>query len=284
MSEHSTLGIARASTPEELETEKKLADLETKKEEIADLKLTFANLRLALGRFERQYYARIGRLYVELDKLELQIEEYKTRIRLAKERRLSPSEVEEAIDEQFAERHEDARFYEEQTNQYRQAYEKEKAETRLSHEQERELKTLYRRIAKFFHPDLAGSEQEKARKNKTMAEANAAYQEKDLEKLKTIDKTAKEEEARKHETSTEKLARLTRESHELDKEVERLIKALKEVKESPTFKMKDAVERGSAEGRDVLEELANDLETKIQEKRIELEDIIREHRDIMATN
>ncbi|MGH9878864.1 MAG: hypothetical protein ACRD5H_14625, partial [Nitrososphaerales archaeon] len=147
-------------SPEELEVEKKLGAIDAKKERVAELKLMFENLRLGLSRFERQYYARIGSLYVELDKLELQIDEYKSRIRLAKENRLSPSQIDEAIHEQFAERREDTRFYEQQTNQYRQAHEREKTEPRLSEEEETELKALYRRIAKFFHPDLSRSEEE----------------------------------------------------------------------------------------------------------------------------
>lgn len=280
MNRDTSAGGIRQLSPEAMDIEKQLSNIEAKRDHIAELKLTLETLRVELGRFEKRYYAKIGGLYVELDKLELQIDEYKARIGLLMEKGLSASQIEEKMNERFAERREDTRFYEEQAHEHREAFERQKLEARLSDEEEAELKRLYRRLVKFVHPDLADSDKERSQKNKTMAEVNAAYKERDLEKLKVLEKAAKEEEARKHETTADKLVRLTRESMELDKEIERLLTELEELKESPTFNMKEAVEEGATEGRDILEELANDLQEKIEEKRIELYDVIREYREI----
>ena len=56
--------IVRAQTPEEREYARYLAEIEARKRRAADLQAEFETLRLALGRFKAEYYARVGVLFV----------------------------------------------------------------------------------------------------------------------------------------------------------------------------------------------------------------------------
>lgn len=282
MLEDPSTDVVRKRSPEELEIEKKLVEIEAKKGRIAELELTLENLRLELGRFEVEYHARVGSLYVELDKLELQIDEYRTRISLLREKKFSIPEIEEAIYQEFKERRAKAEFYEQQTNGFREQYQAQTPFKRVSDEEENELKALYRKLAKIYHPDLSDSEAERIKHQKVMAEINKAYAEKDLNKLRDINRTAEEKRAREGETIAEKLIRLIRKSYELDEIIENLLKALDEISGSPTFKLKDAVERGVADGRDILAELEEDLRRKIEKRRRELRSIIQEYEELTA--
>jgi len=275
--------MAHKLSPEEIEIEKKLAEVEAKKDRIAELELTLETLRLELGRFEVEYHARVGRLYVELDKLELEIDEYRSRVRMIREKGLSVSEIDELLNVEFGERRAKTSFHEHQTNEFREEHERQASKTPLSDEEESELKAVYRRLAKIYHPDLAGSEEERAEHQKVMAEINKAYAEKDLDALRAIERAAKEKEVRKGETTPEKLIRLMRQSYDLDKTIENFLKELGEVKESPTFKLKEAVEKGAAEGRDILEEIEEDLRGKIEDRGAELNGLILEYEEVVAS-
>ena len=282
MIQHPLTDMARKLSPEQIEIEKKLAEVEAKKDRVAELELTLESLRLDLGRFEVEYHARVGSLYVELDRLELQVDEYRVRIRMIREKGLSASEIDELLNVEFGERRTRTSFYERQANEFREEHERQASKTPLSDEEERELKALYRRLAKIYHPDLAGSEEERAEHQKIMAEINNAYAEKDLERLRALERAAKEKKARKEETIPEKLVRLIRQSYDLDKIIENLLKALGEVKESPTFKLKEAVEKGAAEGRDILGGIEEDLRSKIEDRGAELNGVIREFEEVVA--
>ncbi len=184
--------VVRKLSPEELDIEKKLIEIEGKKTRIAELELSLVSLRLDLGRFEPEYNERVGSLYVELDRLELQIDECIARIRLVRQKGGSASEIEEVINKQFGERRTKASFYERQAGEFREEYEKQKSQKTSNDEEESELKALYRRLAKIYHPDLADSEEERTYHQEIMAEINKAYAEKDLAKLRAMNRTAKE--------------------------------------------------------------------------------------------
>jgi len=75
-------GLVRAKTPEEIEIEERLFEIEQKRQRVALLGQEIEELKQALGRFQVEYNARVGRLYVELDKLEQLIQEHRLRIQL----------------------------------------------------------------------------------------------------------------------------------------------------------------------------------------------------------
>jgi hypothetical protein len=59
--------------------------------------------------------------------------------------------------------------------------------SRPNEDRDSKLKRLYRSLARRFHPDLAPDAKDRERRNRIMAQINAAYQEGDLDLLESLD-------------------------------------------------------------------------------------------------
>src|SRR6476646_5944903 len=95
--------IVQVQTPEAREYARYLIEIEERQRRAADLRAELESLKLALGRFEMEYHARVGLLFVELDRLNLAIKEYEHRIRrLRDDSALDPTEVERELGQTFA--------------------------------------------------------------------------------------------------------------------------------------------------------------------------------------
>jgi hypothetical protein len=277
-------GLVRAKTPEEIEIEEKLFEIEQKRQRVALLGQEIEELKQALGRFQVEYNARVGQLYVELDKLELLIQEYRLRIRLiVDERKARLQEIEDEVKRRFSARWQETRQTERETSGASEAYERQKAEPKLDEETAQELKHLYRELARRFHPDLAETDEERQENGEVMAEINEAYAQKDLGKLREIaEREGERLRSVPGETPAEKLARLSRESHRLDDVIQRLQSELEELKRSPTGEMMQKVEKARGDGQDILAELTENLEEQIRRKREELGDLVQRYSDLVA--
>jgi len=73
-------GIVPTQTPEEREYHRYLSEVEVRRGRAAELQAELATLNLTLGRFNAEYQARVGSLFVELDGIQLAIDEYERRI------------------------------------------------------------------------------------------------------------------------------------------------------------------------------------------------------------
>ena len=67
------LSVSRQLAPEEIELKKKEKLLERLKDRIAFREEDMADLRGELERFEAQYSMQVGRLYAEIDEIELEL-------------------------------------------------------------------------------------------------------------------------------------------------------------------------------------------------------------------
>jgi DnaJ-domain-containing protein 1 len=82
--------LVRKLTPEEEELAKKKAELDSVEAELAQRELDLVTLHGELHSFERQYQQTIGMRYLELDRIEAQIEEYMAYLEEAQD--FAPSE------------------------------------------------------------------------------------------------------------------------------------------------------------------------------------------------
>ncbi|HXV79250.1 MAG TPA: hypothetical protein VEG60_05180 [Candidatus Binatia bacterium] len=80
--------IIRNQTPEELELQRKQAELESLEADLIQRELDLANLRAELTEFESRYLRTVGVLYAELDEIEAQIAEAQARRRPDARRRV----------------------------------------------------------------------------------------------------------------------------------------------------------------------------------------------------
>lgn len=234
----------RRSTPEEQELEKKKAELALFEAELTERELDLATLRAELVAFEARYLREVGVLYADLDEIEAQIAEAQARLR--------------PRDQKAQEEAACARTQAEESAETAKAIQEPKPKPTES------LKKLFREVAKRIHPDLATNEEDRARRQKLMAEANRAYEEGDEAKLQAI--------LQEWETSPESvegegvgpdLVRVIRKMAQVERRLGDIETEITQIEASDLYKLKARVEEGENEGRDLLAELASQVERQI---------------------
>lgn len=162
--------IEKAKTPEEQELNDKVSELNSLETELAQKELDLATVMAELQALDSRYLRIVGAKFVELDNIKAEIAEI-----LASQQPENVSAQEEA---------KQARERADQTaRDTGDVSEPKKVE---AFKPTKEIKELYRDIAKKIHPDLAIDEQDRERRTKIMAEVNQAYREGDYERLETI--------------------------------------------------------------------------------------------------
>ncbi len=266
-------------TPEAHEYARYLAEIETRKRRAADLQTELESLKLAVGRFEAEYHARVGALFVELDQLKLAIEEYEQRIgRLQAEPDADPADVEDEIAKKFAGQREHVREEDKETRRYQQLHERERERPQLDAGTEDQLKRLFRELAKRFHPDLARTDEERRRRATIMQRVNAAYADRNIGLLQAI---ASEEEisdpAFEARSIGERLVWAIREVARLDGLIATLQNDVEAVKASGSH----ALWRRHEDSEGVIERLETDLQKEIDTTRYRLAILIGTYRHLL---
>lgn len=163
--------IVREEETDESSFDRQAAELARLQAELAESELQLATLTAELSAFEVVYLRTIGLRYAELDGVEAEI--------AALLATRSPG------DRSAGERAAAARERAEESEQAAQWATAGEDEVERFEPSE-DLKRLYRRAAKRLHPDLADDDDDRARRQRFMAEANHAYAQGDEEGLREL--------------------------------------------------------------------------------------------------
>jgi hypothetical protein len=240
--------ITRTQTPEERELAAKNADFAALKIQLAQRELDFATLRVELHAFEQSYLGVVGVKFAEIDDLEAQIAE-------ALNRR---NPADETTRQRAAEARTKARESAGATGAIEQRADA--ADFKPSED----LKRLYREIAKRIHPDLVTDDAERGKRNRVMAEVNRAYEDGDEARLRTI--------LNEWETSPDavtgdgigaELIRTIRKIHQVQARLARLEIEIATVIGSELSLLKAREEAERLNGRDLLAQMAEELDVQI---------------------
>jgi hypothetical protein len=136
------------------------------------------------------------------------------------------------------------------------------------------IKNLYRQIAKLVHPDLTIDQNEKEYRKAIMAEVNKAYEDEDEEKLNAILREWKNRlEAIEGDDVASNLIRVIRKISQIKERLLQIDDEIMFIKESDLFKLNVKVTNASKDGRDLLGEMALELDKKIEFAQIKLKKI-----------
>ncbi|MGH2558733.1 MAG: J domain-containing protein [Thermomicrobiales bacterium] len=274
-----TQAVVRTQTPEEREYARYLTEIETRKRRVADLQAELEALKVALGRFEAEYHARVGVLFVELDRVRLAIDEYERRIAwLQSHPDGDPAEAESEIERDFRHRREEIHTEEEETRRYERAFQRDQERPKLAADAEEETKHLYRDLAKRYHPDLARTDAEKRQRETIMQRVNAAFQDRNLDALRGLFREAEvEDPAFEARSIGEKLVWAIREVARLDELITGLEVELAAMRGSDTHQLWSRQEAGE----EVIESLENDLRGNVISERDRLAELVATYRQVL---
>lgn len=255
--------LVHINTNDEKETARLLEAIEAKQEQVEELTIAIETLKSEVNLFERRYNAHISRYYLELDKVELEMKEYRLRLQLRREN-VSEEEIEARVESCFRTSRARVDAYKETEESEPTPQEEKLPETKAKH-----LQDLYRKLAKRYHPDKAVDPKEEERREQLMPLINRAYNEQDIETLERLSLGETELHA-SEKTVIEKRAALQAELRSLNRAASQLRLEINRVKTGRSYQLKKQVENAKEAGTDLLTALAKDLERKIKASRGQL--------------
>ncbi|CAA9573877.1 MAG: hypothetical protein AVDCRST_MAG33-2828 [uncultured Thermomicrobiales bacterium] len=264
-------GLRFVPSPDDLAFQRLLVVIEATRQQAATLQATIETLRDELGRFEAAYHARTGHLFVELNRLRLACDEFRHRIALVRGRRgVRQDEIEGDVERLFHDRRQTIDDEAEEATSYRRVYEDEQA-SRLSEDDDAELRRTYRELARRNHPDLVQDPAERELRERRMVRINTAYRERDLESLRTLLtlSPSSDDSPDASRTPAERLAWATAELSRLDDVVGTLRRDLAIVQETPAHELwlRSKTEPG------LLDEMASQVAVQISDAQARLDDL-----------
>jgi hypothetical protein len=133
------------------------------------------------------------------------------------------------------------------------------------------LRNLYRQTARLLHPDLTLDGEERKIRHRLMAEVNDAYKRGDEERIRAILREwhASPESVQGDGPGAE-LVRVIRKIAQVEKRLKRIAAEIDQLRQGELFKLKNAVEEAQANGRDLLKNLGEQLDSEIVKIREEL--------------
>ena len=254
--------IARRDTPEERELSQKLEELSNLQTLLAQRELDLTTLQAELHAFERRYFRVVGARYAELDEVEAQIADLLSR----------SSPQNSKMRTQAA----DARARANES-----AHESKIIQETAGHGEKfkpsDDLKKLYRDVAKSLHPDLATDDDDRARRQRFMAEANQAYEEGNETRLREILREWESSpDAIKGDGVAAELIRVIRKIAQVQARLRTIEATIDDLQSSDLYRLKREVESAEAEERDLLAEMASRLDRQIAEASKRLAGLTRE--------
>jgi hypothetical protein len=252
----------KTQSPEDEELERKKAVLADLEAQLADRELELASLRADLVHFEKRYLQTVGRRYALLDALKAQIAEAHAR--------------QQPHRQDAREQARQARF---KAQESAQAVGDESPDTASPDDvaspskpnRSESLKKLYRQAAMLLHPDRTLDGEEQKKRQRLMVEVNDAYARGDEERIRAI--------LREWQTSPEnvqgdgpgaELVRVIRTIAQVEKRLKIIAAEMDQLRQGELWKLKQQVEEAQQTGRELLKELAEQLDRDIAQARDEL--------------
>ena len=248
---------SKKPAPEEQELAKKRVELAPLESMLAQRELDLLTLQAELNEFESIYLRIVGVRYAELDEIEAQIAEA--------EAELNPKDSN--AKERAAEARQQADESAHTTKSVKEPTYKGKFNPPDS------LKQIYRELARIIHPDLVLDKVEKERRHKLMADANKAYEEGNEELLASmLDQWQNSPETVKGEGVAAELIRLIRRIAQAGARLKTIEKDIVTLEGSELYELRSKVHEAELESRDLLVEMAAQIERQIAVARDRLND------------
>lgn len=240
---------------ERIEIKKLKKTISEKEKELAELITDTEQLKNSLSAIKQRYDTEIGRLYLQLDEIEIEISQLKTVEELVA-KWLSREEAEMIIWERTRKEKEKIQKQYAEIQEQENEIEKRK---KITEDEQKELKQLYKKLALKFHPDLNKGD------DSLMKKINQAYEQNDLEALRLLDQ---------NETLSDNV---WSDAEKLKNKLEKLLQSiaikkieLEQIKSSEWYVLRENIELSKKKKIDLFEELKEKIRLNIIKKQDEL--------------
>lgn len=246
---------ARLQNPEEHELELKRNELAALEADLVEWELRLSTLQADLAAFEGEYLRVVGTRYAALDDLRAQIAEAQAARKPSDPTaRAAAAKARETANDSAAE-----------------ARDRAAQKPTPCFDPPAELKTLYRTIARRLHPDLAATDDDRARRHEWMAKVNEAYQRQDSEGLAAL---LSAWEASPESVSgtgvASDLVRVIRQIALVRRRINGIRHTIDTLKADKLYALYEKCNRRREAGGDLLDEMAGRLDERIATARQEL--------------
>lgn len=246
-------------SPEEKELQKKLKELGEIEAVLTQRELDLATLHAELAAFEREYLRIVGVRYMQLDEVRARIAEARSRLRPWDQH--ARKEAEEAAEQARA--------------SAKDASSAAEADAVHKFTPSDDLKKLYREMARMMHPDLATDEQERQRRHNFMVTLNLAYEQGDEARMRDIlQKWQTTPQSVRPGSIGDELVRVIRQIAQAEERIAAIDEEIESLEDSERYQLCLEVENATEVGRDLLAEMASEIDKEIFELKAEGFDVL----------
>ena len=127
-----------------------------------------------------------------------------------------------------------------------------------------DIKQVYRQVAKLIHPDLTTDPQQKSIRQQLMTEANQAYEDGNIDRLREILRSWESRpEAVQGEGIGAELIRIIRKIAQCRDRLHKIRQEISEIEQTELYQLRVEVNSAGEKGKDLLVEMARDLDEQI---------------------
>lgn len=221
-----------------------LADLEI---QLQERELELISLTTELHCFEQAYFQVVGQRYAQLDQIEAELAQQLTD--------LHPNDL------RLRQRAQEARA---KAQESEQATRETPVSAPIHFRSSETLKKLYREVAKRIHPDLVTDPGERDRRLSLMIEANRAYEHGNTEVLEAILQGWEDLDTwQQNATPDARLLQTRRQIEQIQLRLIAIASEMQALQNSPLAELCEQAQSAKIQGRDLLAELAFQLEEEI---------------------
>jgi len=240
--------------------------VEAVESQLIEREAELVDLRIEMSAFQLKYAVRVGRKLEELEAVEVAIARCKGRIE--QYRMWGPDgPPKERNGSDFVPIEE----------QYRRTWQQPPPPPKpilpapLDARTEAELKKIYRQLCRRFHPDLTQDREERAWRTEMMTAINAAYEAQSLTELQALAARPDRHMASDKGTGQQRLEALCERLRQIERRIREVDQEILDLTQGSIVELSLHVKLASQQGQDLLSEMASDVERDLERKRVELD-------------
>ncbi|MCP4535564.1 MAG: hypothetical protein GY832_00285 [Chloroflexi bacterium] len=255
--------------------------IETAEAELIEREAELVDLRTETYAFRLEYDTRLGRKVIELDKIETEIKRCQQRIDEYHE--WGPDGPPYTLD---------GTPYASVEEQYRHAWQQPETSPPpppppvkpVNAATDAQIKKLYRQLCRRFHPDLAQDASERVWRTEIMTTINAAYAARSLVELQALAERPDRSPSVESDTDEQRLTALRDKLQQVERRLQEVEQETHDLMNSPEIDLRLDVKLAQRQGRDLLAEMAAEVERELERKRVELDLALAYMRELGITS